>query len=80
MDDKAYASRYPRYCRKCKGLGIFKHPRYWRALVIAECRACLEARICPRCAAALPESRYTCTSCAWTPSDHNRGLPSAQKL
>lgn len=67
MADAAYSASYPHYCRKCNGRGTVHHHHY-RYVKVDECPRCIQRRICPRCAAQLPETGYTCSACAWAPA------------
>jgi hypothetical protein len=78
MKHTEYGGKYPRYCKSCKGWGLFITASpdiyFW------ECE-CVKQRQCPRCGSekALDEM-YKCVKCGWDVCDSDRGLPSGARM
>lgn len=71
MDRAEYEKTYPKYCRKCKGWGMFHNRdlRFW------DCE-CISNSLCPRCGKEHAFNEMdTCTACGWHRDDRERGLP-----
>lgn len=77
MTGSEYENTYPKYCKSCKGWGIFIKASpdvfFW------ECD-CLKQGRCPRCGADHVLDYYKCKECNWDVSDSNRGLAGGSRI
>ena len=70
MNSAEFEKKYPKYCKRCKGWGLFKSPNP----SLNECNDCIGKELCARCGEKI-DVMYNCNSCGWNSSDENRGLP-----
>jgi hypothetical protein len=68
-----YETKWPAYCRTCKGIGGHKTIR---SGLPVECPDCYGRGLCGRCAADLPRHAATCPSCGWRAVNSADAMPS----
>lgn len=62
MELNEYLVKYPNYCRKCKGWGMFTP----HMAPFHDCEECVENEICARCGTHPLDEMNHCSSCGWT--------------